>query len=360
MVRAIFLMEQHIGHRTYYENLRRFAEHERDLQCIWVPITYKNSSRLLDLAPGLSSHVRGSLHGALQVRRALDSNAYDVAFFNTQVPAMMGTGQVQRRPYVIATDITPLQYDQMAHLYGHQPDQPGPIARFKHNINVDVLRGAARVLPWSSWARDSLIRDYGVDPQRIEVIAPGVDLSLWRPYARSGVVPLRILFVGGDFYRKGGATLLDAFRALPRGAAELHIVTRTEIPAEAGVHTYSKMRPNSPELIALYRTSDVFVLPSEAEAFGIAAVEACATGLTVIATAVGGLIDVVEDGRSGYVIPVGDPAALNDRLRRLINSPMLRVQMGRAARERAARFFDAQTNAARIVGHLRAAAQACS
>lgn len=352
MVRAIFLMEQHIGHKTYYENLRRFVEQERDLQCAWVPITYKDSSRLLDLTPGLSKHVRGSLHGALQVRRALDGDTYDVAFFNTQVPAMMGAGQLKRRPYIISTDITPIQYDQMANRYGHQPDHPGPIANFKHQINVDVLRGAARVLPWSTWAHDSLIHDYGVDPQRIEVIAPGVDLSHWKPYTRSGISPLRILFVGGDLHRKGGATLLDAFRRLPQGAAELHIVTRTEIPPEAGVHTYYKLRPNSPELITLYRTSDVFVLPSEAEAFGIAAAEACAAGLAVIATAVGGLTDIIEDGRSGYVIPVGNPAALHDRLGRLISSPMLRVQMGRAARKRAERFFDAEANAARIASHL--------
>lgn len=357
MVRVIFLMEQHIGHKTYYENLRRFADQERDLQCVWVPITYKDSSRLLDLTPGLSTHVRGSLHGALQVRRALDTNTYDVAFFNTQVPAMMSAGQVKRRPYVISTDITPIQYDQMAHLYGHQPDSPGPIANFKYHVNVDVLRGAAHVLPWSNWTRNSLIHDYGVDPRRVEVVAPGVDLSQWTPYKRSGSSPLRILFVGGDLYRKGGITLLDAFRLLPKGAAELHLVTRTEIPPEAGVRTYYNMRPNDPDLITLYRASDVFVLPSKAEAFGIAAIEACAAGLAVITTTVGGLSDVVEDGRSGFVIPVGDSAALSDRLRSLINSPVLRAQMGQAARERAERLFNAQANAARIISHLRAAAQ---
>jgi glycosyltransferase involved in cell wall biosynthesis len=355
MVRAIFLMEQHIGHKTYYENLRHFAEQEQDLECIWVPITYAGSSRLLDAAPGLSKHVRGSLHGALQVRRALDVNTYDIAFFNTQVPAMMAAGQVQRQPYVIATDITPIQYDQMAHLYNHQPDQAGVIANFKHNINVEIMRGATYILPWSSWTRDSLIRDYGVDPRRIEVIAPGVDLNQWKPYTRSGISPLRILFVGGDLYRKGGETLLEAFRALPQGTAELHIVTRTNIPPEPGVHTYYNMRPNSAELITLYRTSDVFVLASAAEAFGIAAAEACAVGLTVIATAVGGLIDLVEDGRSGYVIPVGDTNTLRDRLQRLISNPMLRVQMGRASRKRAERFFDAKANASRIINLLRSA-----
>jgi glycosyltransferase involved in cell wall biosynthesis len=263
---------------------------------------------------------------------------------------------VQRKPYVLATDITPIQYDGMSHLYGHETDKNGLLAIYKHKVNIGLLRGAARVLPWSRWTRDSLIRDYGVSAKRIDVVPPGVDLQLWKPaneQRRAGA--LRILFVGGDLYRKGGATLLEAFRSLPRGSAELHLVTRSQIAPEEGVQTYYTMHPNSPELIALYQSADVFVLPTEAEAFGIAAIEASAAGLAIIATAVGGLADVVSDGETGFLMQPRDTGGLCSLLGRLADNPELRARMGQAARQRAETHFDAQRNAARVIEHLRTA-----
>ncbi|MEI6180913.1 MAG: glycosyltransferase family 4 protein, partial [Chloroflexales bacterium] len=208
------------------------------------------------------------------------------------------------------------------------------------------------LLPWSSWVRDSLIRDYGVSPTKIEVVPPGVDLHLWTPGARQADGPLRILFVGGDFQRKGGETLLRAFRALPTGTAELHLVTRTPIEPEAGIHTYYHLKPNTPELIALYQRSTVFVLPTEAEAFGIAAIEASAAGLAIVATAVGGLVDIVAEGESGFLIPPSDSTVLSQCLARLSADPALCACLGRAARACAESRFDAQRNAARVRHHL--------
>lgn len=355
MARAIFLMEQHIGHQTYYENLSYFAQQHSDLECIWVRITYQDGNKLLDLVPGLSNHIRGTLHGMSQVRRALSRTSYDVAFFNSQVPAALAATKVQQKPYILATDITPLQYDRMGELYGHRADKGGPVAAYKHWVNTKLMRGAAHILPWSRWARESLIDDYGVAPERIEVVPPGVNLQLWKPTeTRQSNDLLQILFVGGDFYRKGGATLLEAFRALPRGSAELHVVTHSQITPEAGVYTYNTMRPNSPELIALYQAADVFVLPTEAEAFGIAAVEASATGLAIIATSVGGLSEVVSDGETGFLIQPHDVARLRALLSLLANNIELRVRMGRSARQRAEVLFDAQRNTARVFEYLRA------
>lgn len=352
MPRVTFVMEQHIGHQTYYQNLRRAVEQDGRIQGQWAAVTYSGASRLLDHVPGLPNSLRGSLQGMVQVRQALTTSHYDVAFFNTQVPAALAAALVRRRPYIIATDITPIQYDRMSHLYGHKPDRAGPLAAYKHRVNATLFRGARCILPWSTWARDSLIDDYGVNPTNIEVVPPGVDLTLWTPGARRGGGPLKILFVGGDFHRKGGETLLNAFRSLPSGTAELHLVTRTKLEPEAGVYTYHHMRPNSSELIALFHRSDVFVLPTEAEAFGIAAIEASAAGLAVIATAVGGLADVVHDGETGFLVQPRDPTGLCSLLGRLSDDVELRARLGRAARVRAETHFDAQHNAAQVISHL--------
>lgn len=138
----------------------------------------------------------------------------------------------------------------------------------------------------------------------------------------------------------------------------MHLVTRTHVPPEQGVRIYHTMQPNSPDLIALYQRSDVFVLPTEAEAFGIAAIEASAAGLAIIATAIGGLVDIVSDGETGFLVPPKDHVALSHYLSRLVADRELRVRMGQASRLRAEERFDAHLNAARVLEHLRAAAQA--
>jgi glycosyltransferase involved in cell wall biosynthesis len=181
----------------------------------------------------------------------------------------------------------------------------------------------------------------------------GVDLERWRPGDHIHRERVRILFVGGDFERKGGYLLLEAFRSLPSGLAGLHLVTHTAVPAEDGVIVHNHIQPNSAELLALYQTSDLFVLPSRAEAFGISVVEASASGLPVIATCTGGLSDIVVNQETGFLIPVDDVGALSTQLRVLVENVELRRKMGEVAYRRAQNRFDAKKNAARLVEILR-------
>ena len=201
--------------------------------------------------------------------------------------------------------------------------------------------------------RDSLVSDYGVAPDKIEVIPPGVDTARWKVTDHGEDEPMRILFVGGDFERKGGVLLLAAFATLPAGSAVLDVVTRSEVAPAAGVTVHRDLTPNHPELARLFRASHVFALPSQAETFGIAAVEAGAAGLALVVTDVGGLGDLVVDGATGYALPGGDPDALAVALRRLLDAPTLRREMGRAARSHVEREFDATRNGARLVGLAR-------
>lgn len=350
MFQTTFVMEQHLGHRAFYQNLRRFIETLPELKSKWVEVTYSQSGGFWESLPLLPSHIRGTLSGRAQVHKGLSQEESDVVFFNTQVPAALGGALVGKQPYVLCTDITPLQYDRMGEHYGHKADGKGLISRYKHHKNVKLLQGAASILPWSNWVRNSLIDEYGVEAERIEVVPPGVDTKVWcpDPNKKSDGV-LRILFVGGDLYRKGGQLLLDAFEALPAGSAELHLVTRTPyVPQQEGITVYHNMTPNSPDLIALYQSCHVFVLPTKAEAFGIAAVEASATGLPVIGTRIGGLTDIVVDNETGFLIEPDDKAGLIKKLHLLAVNPPLRQRLGETARARAEQYFDAEKNAARV------------
>ena len=89
------------------------------------------------------------------------------------------------------------------------------------------------------------------------------------------------------------------------------------------------------DLPAAMRGADLFLLPSETESFGLAALEAMACGLPVIASAVGGLPEVIADGETGFLRPMGDVAAMTAAARRLLDDPALRARFAAAARLRA-------------------------
>ena len=106
---------------------------------------------------------------------------------------------------------------------------------------------------------------------------------------------------------------------------------------------------NSPQLLRLYQEADLFVLPTLADCFGNASIEAMATGLPVVTTAMGGIPDIVEHGVTGYLLPAGDARGLGEALRQLVDDAVTRRTFGLAARRRAVTRFDARTNAAKIV-----------
>ena len=196
--------------------------------------------------------------------------------------------------------------------------------------------------------------EYDVDRDRVVVIAPGVDLNVWRDRdrTRSNDVP-RILFVGGDLERKGGLMLIEAFKQLAPGSAELHLVTRDRYDADVdGVVVHNGLTPNSPELLSLFQTCDVFALPSQAEAFGIAAAEASASGLPIVASNSGGLRDIVVDQVTGFALPDLTAERMAGRLGELVADKNLRTQMGKAARQRAEELFDAEVNGGRVADLL--------
>ncbi len=225
-------------------------------------------------------------------------------------PPSSARGRRGVAPYMLITDVTPRQYDRLGDDYGHRPDVSGPVGAAKHAWNRRVMQRAERCVAWSSWVATSLINEYGVESSRVRVIPPGVDIERWSAPSRSRAARPRLLFVGADFERKGGHDLLHAFASLPAGSADLTVVTKSAVPSVEGVRVVGDVGPNDPRLVQLFAESDIFVLPSRAEAFGIAAVEASASGLAVVASAVGGLTDIVEDGRTGFTIPPRSPDLL--------------------------------------------------
>ena len=120
------------------------------------------------------------------------------------------------------------------------------------------------------------------------------------------------------------------------------------------VRVHHGLTPNDPRLLELYRTAHVFALPTRADCYSLATIEAMAAGLPSILARVGGTGDILRDGETGFLIPAGDADALSARLDELVAEPEARVRMGLAARADAELRYDARANILRTVGLMRA------
>jgi glycosyltransferase involved in cell wall biosynthesis len=219
---------------------------------------------------------------------------------------------------------------------------------------------ADRILAPSAYVRDTMTA-IGVDPSRIALVPYGTDVARFSPPAqprRGG--PFRVLFAGQIGARKGVMYLLDGFQAAALPDAELVLAGPVlGDPAWLGRHA-ARFRHVTQvahaEVHRLYQEADVYAFPSLHEGSSVSILEAMACGLPVVTTPNAG--SLVTDGVEGFIVPIRDPAALADRLRRLHADPALRARMGAAARATALAHGLARYEAdlAREVGAVLAAA----
>lgn len=204
-------------------------------------------------------------------------------------------------------------------------------------------------------------RLYG-DPQgQIEIVAPGVEHAFFAPGDQRGAraaldlpsdVPV-ILFVGRIQPLKGPDVAIRALHALGRPDALLLIVggasgaeggTEVErahqLVDELGLHDQVRFVAPQPHhiLSTYYRSADVVVVPSRSESFGLVALEAAACGIPVVASAVGGLLSLVDHGETGFLIPDRDPTRFAKAIGQILDEPMLAESMSAASAARAARY----------------------
>ncbi|MGH2492718.1 MAG: glycosyltransferase family 4 protein [Candidatus Limnocylindria bacterium] len=363
-LRAALVLEQTLGHVTHSQNLGTAVSRQTSIAATWIRVPF-GVSGLERLVPAFRGNwsVRASYRARRELGRALATRRHDVLFFHTQVTALFSVGLMRRVPSVISLDATPLNYDSVGAAYGHRAAGSGWLDERKHVMNRAAFHAASALVTWSEWARDSLVADYGVDPERVRVIAPGAASAYFSIGERRSALPshgdpVRFLFVGGDFVRKGGSLLLDAVRAArTRRPFELHVVTQGRIGSQPGVTVHNGVGPNSPELLRLFRDADAFVLPSRGECLSVVLMEAGAAGLPVISTGVGALREAARDRENALVVAADDGAALRAAIERLADDEDLRRRMGRAGHQLARSKFDADRNNDVLLGLLASVAR---
>lgn len=224
---------------------------------------------------------------------------------------------------------------------------------YEPHLRVDaeseVVRCADVITANSETEADQLIELYGADPDRIEIVAPGVDHAFFSPGSRDGAraalgigdEPV-LLFVGRIQPLKGVDVAVEALRCLQPSDARLLIVGGAS--GQEGDHEVERIRDLithcglddrvemvSPrphyELSTYYRAADVCLVPSRSESFGLVALEAAACGTPVVASDVGGLRTLVIDGETGYRVVGREPCHFADAARRILDDPVLAKEL---------------------------------
>ena len=369
-----FVLQQVLGWVGASQAFKRFVEVDHSVVATWNKVTFVQEAGLVERLP-IPPGARGAIRGALQTRQGLGALPiplgiagaavrYDALLFNTPSLCRVVPDLITSTPSILVTDVTPRQLADLEPYYGKLGSLQPNYTALKHRVYVWVCQRLRLIVAWSEWVRQSLISDYGIPPEKMIVLPASIDLDKWTAapsgarvaqLAAPGALP-HILFVGGDFTRKGGLQLLEWFLAYGQGRCELHIVTRTPPDASAapGLHIHTDLETNDPRLIQLYHESHVFALPTLADCYSVAAIEAMATGLPVILTNVGGAGEIVTDGVDGYSVEPRDGAALAQRLEEVISDPMRAITMGEAARQTAERRFNARDFSSAVLGHMKA------
>jgi glycosyltransferase involved in cell wall biosynthesis len=300
------------------------------------------------------TRLRENALDALALRRseAFDSRASrhvepgDAAVFATQTAALTTLRRARAVGAEAVLDCPIAHYRYGERLLQNElrvaPDYAGTMQfhrfsdRYRRRVD-DEVSTATRLVVYTDLVR-STFEEAGVDSGKIVVSALGVDTELFRPGPRADDGVFRIVFVGQVGQRKGIGYLLEAYRRAGIERSELLLVGR--LVGDAARHLTCPgvvHHPHVPrwELPDVYRTADVFVLPTLIEGMPQTALEAMACGLPVIVSEHAFGRDVIRDGQDGYVVPIRDSTAIAERLRELHADPDRRASLGHAARRRA-------------------------
>ncbi len=264
-------------------------------------------------------------------------------------------------PNLIYTDYT-MHLSALKPGLGRSPLKSAQCAEWIE-LERQAFERAIHICTRSQRTRRSIVNDYGIEPGRVTVIGGGVNFrSLPEVAPRVDSAEPTVLFIGKDFYRKGGDVLLRAFvktrQQLP--SARLLLLTGEPIPSNLPLHGVEVIKPTwDREAIAtLYRRADVFVLPSRLETWGDVLLEAMTYGLPCIGVRGEAMDEIIEDEATGLTVPPDDVDALAAALTRLLSNKALSMKWGRNARRRVEQEFTWDLVGARLAGVIEGAGEA--
>ncbi len=213
-----------------------------------------------------------------------------------------------------------------------------------------ALENADRIISVSQGSKKDILDNFNVDPERVRVIHNGIDLDLYRPLFTEttrkafDIDGPYVLFVGRTSRQKGMNYLIDAMEMVDPG---VRLVCCTSAPdtkeVEQEIADKIAKQPKvlwinsllrEDQYVELYANASVFACPSVYEPFGIINLEAMACQTPVVASRVGGILETVVDGETGFLVEPANPQAIADKINVLLRDPELAKKFGRNGRRR--------------------------
>ena len=232
-----------------------------------------------------------------------------------------------------------------------------PESELRERAEAEVIGCSDAICVSCTEEERQFIQLYGQPPGKIEIVAPGVEHAFFAPGDKRGARKALdlgdgpvLLFVGRIQPLKGAGVAVQSLAALNRRDATLIIVGGASgLDGEselAHVHSVIEehglsdqvrfVEPQAHHILSTYyRAADVVLVPSRSESFGLVALEAAACGTPVVANAVGGLLTIVEHGRTGFLVADRKPDVFAKHISEILDNPALAHQMSINAAERA-------------------------
>lgn len=353
-MRVAFAIENHLGHRSLMSNMRIALADEPGVEPVWLPIDATGPIVRVPKLRDKHGLVLG-LRARTVLREAKAQGPYDALFLHTQRMAHLAVDWMQKTPTFLSVDSTPSLLDKHRGPDEAPPPREGSVYwSVRQALHNRTYRAARGMISMSETTKESLVRGHGVPSSRILVLLPGVDTRLFTPLeVPAASSEVHILFVGNPFERKGGLALMRWVAETKATGFHVDLVTNHTLAPDPRVTVHSGLGPNSPALVALFRRANLFVLPTLADCSSWVVAEAKAAGTAILASRIGGIPELVREGTDGWLIGVGDYAALSHRLEAVMHNPGQLAELGQRAREDAEARLDARGNARRLLEFMR-------
>jgi colanic acid/amylovoran biosynthesis glycosyltransferase len=227
----------------------------------------------------------------------------------------------------------------------------------------EKMEDASFITLVATWMVDQMRKDFpSISPNRYSITRHGVDTQKWVPRVKDRfrhAHPQQILSVGRLVYNKGFDTLLHAVALLKSQGHSFHLKIAGEGPERhnlEGLIDALDLKSEvtllgsigEDECLQLMQSSDLFVLASHKEPLGVVYLEAMATEVATIGTAAGGVVEIINHGVNGLLVPPHAPDRLADAMMQILTDAQLRDRLAKAGRQTVVEKFDSRLGAAKL------------
>lgn len=265
----------------------------------------------------------------LKIQKQFD---FDVLIYNNAFTGVKSTMEVDKPVVVMVNDDNKLLFDKSKFKLNKTYFKYATLFKLEKKAS----QNADRVIVNSIYMKKLVNKIYKVPNEKIKILIKGIDLKKYNFKQRTKFSKqINLLFVKADYQRGGLFEVIDTLSLLKENDIKLTVIgppkntldSIEQYIKEKGLKNYKINGPMRPEKVRNYfDQADIFCVPSHKEALGVANMEALASGIPVISTNVGGIPEVLDNGKCGWLVEPGNPNQLAKAIKECIDNPKKRIE----------------------------------